>query len=250
MNVTRVVLPVMRERRCGHVISISSGAGLMAFEYSAVYAASKFGLEGWMGAFAQEVAPFGIHTTIVNPSGKTHPTPNGSSPAAGPTSSGVAGKTTPPTTPPGTADTNDSTTKRLGIGLLTGRARRHPYGEPTPSPVRRRWMTAKHVGERLRITGCLARPVSVSDLPSDDVGFCAVELELCPDVVDGESESTNLPELGSVWCPRVARVAVRLVGLHRGELLGEVTADFGRLVGDRCGAVEVDGDAEAPGVLL
>jgi NAD(P)-dependent dehydrogenase (short-subunit alcohol dehydrogenase family) len=67
MNVTRAVLPAMREQRSGHVISISSGAGLMAFEYSSVYAASKFGLEGWMGALAQEVAPFGIRTTIVNP---------------------------------------------------------------------------------------------------------------------------------------------------------------------------------------
>ncbi len=67
MNVTRAVLPVMRRQRSGHVISISSGAGLMAFEYSSVYAASKFGLEGWMGALAQEVEPFGIHTTIVNP---------------------------------------------------------------------------------------------------------------------------------------------------------------------------------------
>jgi NAD(P)-dependent dehydrogenase (short-subunit alcohol dehydrogenase family) len=67
MNVTRAVLPVMRAQRSGHVISVSSGAGLMAFEYSSVYAASKFGLEGWMGALAQEVAPFGIRTTIVNP---------------------------------------------------------------------------------------------------------------------------------------------------------------------------------------
>src|SRR4051812_71529 len=67
MNVTRAVLPVMRQQRSGHVISISSGAGLMAFEYSSVYAASKFGLEGWMMALDQELAPFGIHTTIVNP---------------------------------------------------------------------------------------------------------------------------------------------------------------------------------------
>ena len=67
MNVTRAVLPVMRQQRSGHVISISSGAGLVAFEYSSVYAASKFGLEGWMGALEQEVAPFGIRTTIVNP---------------------------------------------------------------------------------------------------------------------------------------------------------------------------------------
>lgn len=67
MNVTRAVLPVMRRQRSGHVISISSGAGLIGFEYSSVYAASKFGLEGWMGALGQEVEPFGIHTTIVNP---------------------------------------------------------------------------------------------------------------------------------------------------------------------------------------
>ena len=67
MNVTRAVLPVMRQQRSGHLIAISSGAGLMGFEYSSVYAASKFGVEGWMGALEQEVAPFGIRTTIVNP---------------------------------------------------------------------------------------------------------------------------------------------------------------------------------------
>jgi NAD(P)-dependent dehydrogenase (short-subunit alcohol dehydrogenase family) len=67
MNVTRAVLPVMRRQRAGHLIAISSGAALMGFEYSSVYAASKAGLEGWLGALAQEVAPFGIHTTIVNP---------------------------------------------------------------------------------------------------------------------------------------------------------------------------------------
>jgi len=67
MNVTRAVLPVMRRQRSGHLIAISSGAGLIGFEYSSVYAASKSGLEGWMGALDQEVAPFGIHTTIINP---------------------------------------------------------------------------------------------------------------------------------------------------------------------------------------
>ena len=54
MNVTRAVLPVMRRQRSGHVIPISSGAGLMAFEYSSVYAASKSGLEGWMGRCAKK----------------------------------------------------------------------------------------------------------------------------------------------------------------------------------------------------
>jgi NAD(P)-dependent dehydrogenase (short-subunit alcohol dehydrogenase family) len=67
MNVTRVVLPVMRRQRSGHVITISSSAGLTGFEFGTAYAASKFGLEGWMESLRPEVAPFGIHTTIVNP---------------------------------------------------------------------------------------------------------------------------------------------------------------------------------------
>jgi NAD(P)-dependent dehydrogenase (short-subunit alcohol dehydrogenase family) len=67
MNVTRAVLPVMRRQRSGHVVSISSSAGLVGFEFCTAYAASKFGLEGWMESLAPEVAPFGIRTTIVNP---------------------------------------------------------------------------------------------------------------------------------------------------------------------------------------
>ena len=67
MNVTRAVLPVMRRQRSGHIVSISSGAGLVGFEFNSAYAASKFGLEGWMESLAPEVEPFGIHTTIVNP---------------------------------------------------------------------------------------------------------------------------------------------------------------------------------------
>jgi NAD(P)-dependent dehydrogenase (short-subunit alcohol dehydrogenase family) len=67
MNVTRAVLPVMRRQRAGHVITISSSAGLVGFEFGTAYAASKFGVEGWMESLRPEVAPFGIHTTIVNP---------------------------------------------------------------------------------------------------------------------------------------------------------------------------------------
>jgi len=67
MNVTRAVLPVMRKQRLGHIISISSSAGLVGFEFCTAYAASKFGLEGWMESLHAEVAPFGITTTIVNP---------------------------------------------------------------------------------------------------------------------------------------------------------------------------------------
>ena len=67
MNVTRAVLPVMRKQRSGHVMTISSSAGFAGFEFGTAYAASKFGVEGWMESLAPEVAPFGIHTTIVNP---------------------------------------------------------------------------------------------------------------------------------------------------------------------------------------
>src|SRR5215204_451472 len=67
MNVTRAVLPIMRKNRSGHIISISSTAGFVGYEYCSAYAASKFGLEGWMDSLQFEVAPFGIYTTIVEP---------------------------------------------------------------------------------------------------------------------------------------------------------------------------------------
>jgi NAD(P)-dependent dehydrogenase (short-subunit alcohol dehydrogenase family) len=68
LNVTRAVLAVMRPQRSGHVITISSTAGLASpTDFTSAYAASKFGVEGWMEALRVEIAPFGIHTTIVNP---------------------------------------------------------------------------------------------------------------------------------------------------------------------------------------
>jgi NAD(P)-dependent dehydrogenase (short-subunit alcohol dehydrogenase family) len=67
MNVTRAVLPVMRRQRSGHVVTISSLAGLAGFEYNTAYAASKFAVDGWMESLAPEIAPLGIHTTVVNP---------------------------------------------------------------------------------------------------------------------------------------------------------------------------------------
>jgi NAD(P)-dependent dehydrogenase (short-subunit alcohol dehydrogenase family) len=67
MNVTRAVLPVMRRQRAGHVVTISSLAGLAAAEFTSAYAASKFAVDGWMESLAAEIAPFGIHATIVNP---------------------------------------------------------------------------------------------------------------------------------------------------------------------------------------
>src|SRR3954453_20371449 len=67
MNVTRAVLPVMRKQRSGHVVTISSSAGFAGFEYGTAYAASKFGVDGWMESLAPEIEAFGIHTTVVNP---------------------------------------------------------------------------------------------------------------------------------------------------------------------------------------
>jgi len=67
MNVTRAILPVMRKQHSGKIITISSSAGLDGFEFGTAYAASKFGIEGWMQSLRSEIAPFGIHTTVINP---------------------------------------------------------------------------------------------------------------------------------------------------------------------------------------
>ena len=67
MNVTRAVLPVLRQQRSGQIITISSMAGLVGFEFGSAYAAAKFGLEGWMRSLLVEVAPFGIAAITVNP---------------------------------------------------------------------------------------------------------------------------------------------------------------------------------------
>jgi NAD(P)-dependent dehydrogenase (short-subunit alcohol dehydrogenase family) len=67
MNVTRAILPVMRRQRAGHIITISSLAGLVGAEFNAAYAASKFGIEGWMESLRYDIAPYNIQTTIVEP---------------------------------------------------------------------------------------------------------------------------------------------------------------------------------------
>jgi len=67
MKVTKAVLPIMRAQRSGHIITISSTAGLVGYTFCSAYAASKFGIEGWMESLQTEVEQFGITTTLVNP---------------------------------------------------------------------------------------------------------------------------------------------------------------------------------------
>jgi NAD(P)-dependent dehydrogenase (short-subunit alcohol dehydrogenase family) len=67
VNVTCAVLPVMRARRSGLVVTISSLAGIVGQEFVSAYCASKFGVEGWMESLTPEVAPFGIRTMLVEP---------------------------------------------------------------------------------------------------------------------------------------------------------------------------------------
>ena len=57
----------MRAQRRGHLLPISSIGGVGAFPNTGLYHATKWGLEGLSESLAQEVEPFGIHVTIVEP---------------------------------------------------------------------------------------------------------------------------------------------------------------------------------------
>lgn len=67
LKLTQAVIPQMRERKSGQIIQISSHAGIKAFAGFGIYNASKFALEGFSEALAQEVHPLGIKVTIVEP---------------------------------------------------------------------------------------------------------------------------------------------------------------------------------------
>jgi NAD(P)-dependent dehydrogenase (short-subunit alcohol dehydrogenase family) len=67
LNVTRAVLPHMRAQRSGRVINISSIGGYQAYMGWGVYGSTKFAVEGITEALHQELAPLGIHATVVEP---------------------------------------------------------------------------------------------------------------------------------------------------------------------------------------
>ncbi len=67
LNVTRAVLPHMRKKRSGHIINFSSVGGLSGYIGWGVYGSTKFAVEGLTESLALELAPLGIHATVVAP---------------------------------------------------------------------------------------------------------------------------------------------------------------------------------------
>jgi NAD(P)-dependent dehydrogenase (short-subunit alcohol dehydrogenase family) len=67
--VTQAALPLLREQGSGHLLQVSSIGGISAFPNIGIYNASKWALEGFSQALAQEVADFGIKVTLIEPGG-------------------------------------------------------------------------------------------------------------------------------------------------------------------------------------
>ena len=67
--ITQAALPFLRAQRSGHILQVSSIGGITAFPLVGAYHASKWALEGFSQSLAQEVAPFGIHVTLIEPGG-------------------------------------------------------------------------------------------------------------------------------------------------------------------------------------
>jgi NAD(P)-dependent dehydrogenase (short-subunit alcohol dehydrogenase family) len=67
--VTQAALPYLRAQRSGHIIQVSSIGGITAFPNVGIYHASKWALEGFSQALAQEVESFGVHVTLIEPGG-------------------------------------------------------------------------------------------------------------------------------------------------------------------------------------
>ncbi|WP_188188415.1 SDR family NAD(P)-dependent oxidoreductase [Nonomuraea sp. SYSU D8015] len=67
--VVQAALPYLREQRSGHIVQLSSAAGVIAMPLGGAYHASKWALEGLNEALAGEVADFGVKVTIIEPGG-------------------------------------------------------------------------------------------------------------------------------------------------------------------------------------
>jgi NAD(P)-dependent dehydrogenase (short-subunit alcohol dehydrogenase family) len=67
LRLMRAVLPLMRQQGSGHIVNMSSTAGLVGFGGSSIYCGTKFALEGTSEALAKEVESFGIKVTLIEP---------------------------------------------------------------------------------------------------------------------------------------------------------------------------------------
>jgi NADP-dependent 3-hydroxy acid dehydrogenase YdfG len=67
LEMTREILPVMREQKSGHILNLTSIGGLVSFGGFGLYCATKFAVEGFSEALCDEVKPLGIKVTIVEP---------------------------------------------------------------------------------------------------------------------------------------------------------------------------------------
>jgi NADP-dependent 3-hydroxy acid dehydrogenase YdfG len=67
IEVTRAILPIMRTQKSGHIINLSSVAGMVGTPGASIYNSTKFAVEGISEALATEIAPFGIQVTLIEP---------------------------------------------------------------------------------------------------------------------------------------------------------------------------------------
>ena len=67
LNVTRAFIPTFKKQGSGHILNLSSGGGRMTLPTMGLYHASKFAVEGLSETLAQELKPFGIKVTIIEP---------------------------------------------------------------------------------------------------------------------------------------------------------------------------------------
>src|ERR1700751_5640286 len=73
INLTRAAVPVLREQSCGHILQISSVGGRDTIPGIGPYQTAKWAVEGFSGVLQKELAPLGIHVTLIEPAGvRTH----------------------------------------------------------------------------------------------------------------------------------------------------------------------------------